>query len=162
MMRVFARSREKEKAWKISAVCLGSSLVLAPFVMLIFKPKYYWSFAEVCVWPLPASSKSSILRFIVCMDLLHRPRIGRCPPSTTPPPTNFSPNGYRFLLPRHPWLLPRLLPPQLARPRDTTSRLRPYIYHFRPLTDSTIRGLCVGVLDSAARQVAWRISGRLG
>ena len=44
MLRVFPRSREREKAWKFGAACLGGSLVLAPFVMMIFTKKSLWSF----------------------------------------------------------------------------------------------------------------------
>jgi hypothetical protein len=48
MLRVYARTREREKAWKLGAFCLGASAISAPFVMMIFKNKIYWSFMEVC------------------------------------------------------------------------------------------------------------------
>jgi len=47
MMRVYARTREKEKAYRIGGFSLAGSLLLAPFVMLIFDRKVDWSFAEV-------------------------------------------------------------------------------------------------------------------
>ncbi|KAI9705007.1 MAG: hypothetical protein M1836_006787 [Candelina mexicana] len=37
MMRVYARTREREKAWKLGAMCLGGSLVSAPIIALIFQ-----------------------------------------------------------------------------------------------------------------------------
>ncbi|KAH7313663.1 ER lumen protein retention receptor [Stachybotrys elegans] len=42
MQWVVPRSREREIAWKMGAIILGGSLVLSPFVMLIFEK--YWSF----------------------------------------------------------------------------------------------------------------------
>ena len=32
MMRVYARTREREKAWKLGAFCLGGAVATAPFV----------------------------------------------------------------------------------------------------------------------------------
>jgi len=49
MLRVYARTREREKAWKLGAWCLGGSAVLAPIVMMIFRRKLYWGFIE-CLW----------------------------------------------------------------------------------------------------------------
>ena len=37
MMRIYARTREREKAWRLGAFCLGGAIVAAPFVTLIFK-----------------------------------------------------------------------------------------------------------------------------
>ena len=63
MMRVYARTREREKAWKLGAYCLGGSLVLAPVITAIPLPKdsvftfieVLWSFSiileSVCVIP---------------------------------------------------------------------------------------------------------------
>ncbi|KAH8812968.1 ER lumen protein retaining receptor-domain-containing protein [Xylogone sp. PMI_703] len=48
MLRVYARTREREKAWKLGAFCLGGSLVGAPIIMLIFRPKGYWGLMELC------------------------------------------------------------------------------------------------------------------
>jgi len=53
MMRVYARTREREKAWKIGGWSLGGSLLAAPFVMMIFRSRYVWSFSEVCIHVLP-------------------------------------------------------------------------------------------------------------
>lgn len=47
MMRVYARTREKEGAWKLGGASMASALVLAPFVMMIFKKKFQWGFREV-------------------------------------------------------------------------------------------------------------------
>ncbi|TVY46254.1 ER lumen protein-retaining receptor A [Lachnellula occidentalis] len=48
MLRVYARTREREKAWQLGGVSFVGSAVLAPFVMLIFTRKVEWSFTEVC------------------------------------------------------------------------------------------------------------------
>jgi ER lumen protein retaining receptor len=37
MTRIYARTREKEKAWKLGGFSLGGSLVAAPFIALIFR-----------------------------------------------------------------------------------------------------------------------------
>ena len=37
MMRVYARTREREKAWRLGAYCLGASAVLATPVAAMFK-----------------------------------------------------------------------------------------------------------------------------
>lgn len=55
MMRVYARTREREKAWKFGAACLAGSAVFAPALMLIFRHKVreagdvgrVWSLEEV-------------------------------------------------------------------------------------------------------------------
>ncbi|KAL8808173.1 MAG: hypothetical protein Q9182_000237 [Xanthomendoza sp. 2 TL-2023] len=62
MMRIYARTREREKAWKLGSLCLGGSLAAAPLVLLIFKRwhdyefhRVLWTFSEilesVCVLP---------------------------------------------------------------------------------------------------------------
>lgn len=60
MQWIYARSREREIAWKIGAFILGGSFALSPFVMMIFE-KYWgfrtwmWVFSQilesVCVLP---------------------------------------------------------------------------------------------------------------
>ena len=40
MTRIYARTREREKAWKLGGYATGGSLVLAPIVTLIF---YGWA-----------------------------------------------------------------------------------------------------------------------
>ena len=49
MLRVYARTRERETAWKLGAFSLVGSGIAAPFVMMIFKSKSLWGFIEVCV-----------------------------------------------------------------------------------------------------------------
>ncbi|ORY55472.1 ER lumen protein retaining receptor [Pseudomassariella vexata] len=60
MRWLFPRTREKEIAWKLGAAVLGGSLVLSPFVMMIFEKNWslgwwLWDFSEilesVCVVP---------------------------------------------------------------------------------------------------------------
>ena len=48
MMRMYARTREREKAWKFGGACLLGSIIVAPFVMMIFEKKGHWSMMEVC------------------------------------------------------------------------------------------------------------------
>lgn len=47
MMRVYARTREKEYAWKLATWSLGGSLLSAPLVCLTFKGVSGISFFEV-------------------------------------------------------------------------------------------------------------------
>ena len=61
MMKVYARTREREKAWRLGAYCLGGSVILAPIVTAIAKRKetsfteILWTFSiileSVCVVP---------------------------------------------------------------------------------------------------------------
>ncbi|KAI9880828.1 MAG: hypothetical protein M1830_000264 [Pleopsidium flavum] len=62
MMRVYARTREREKAWRLGAFCLGGSLIGAPLLTLIFRGwkglhvmEILWTFSivleSVCVLP---------------------------------------------------------------------------------------------------------------
>ncbi|PYH87779.1 hypothetical protein BO71DRAFT_162711 [Aspergillus ellipticus CBS 707.79] len=63
MMRVFPRTREKERAWKLAIISMGLSLVLAPIAIAIFYRGYpdrwftetCWAFSiileSVCVLP---------------------------------------------------------------------------------------------------------------
>ncbi|RFU73637.1 er lumen retaining receptor [Trichoderma arundinaceum] len=60
MQWLFPRSREREISWKLGAIVLGGSLVLSPFVMMIFEKHWgfltwMWVFSEilesVCVLP---------------------------------------------------------------------------------------------------------------
>ncbi|KAM7193591.1 ER lumen protein-retaining receptor [Naviculisporaceae sp. PSN 640] len=46
MRFVFPRTREREVAWKMSAIIAAASLALSPFVMMIFIPSMHWSFRE--------------------------------------------------------------------------------------------------------------------
>lgn len=45
MMRVYARTREREKGWKLGMYSLAGSALGAPFVTLIFT--YRWNLFEV-------------------------------------------------------------------------------------------------------------------
>lgn len=47
MRWAYPRTREREIAWKLGAAVVAGSLLLSPFVMLIFEPKTYWSFRIV-------------------------------------------------------------------------------------------------------------------
>jgi hypothetical protein len=47
MLRVYARTRERETAWKLGALCLVGSAIGAPFIMMIFKSKAVWGIQEV-------------------------------------------------------------------------------------------------------------------
>lgn len=49
MLFVYARTREREKAWKLGGLCLGISAVGAPLVMLIFKGGFHEGFVELAV-----------------------------------------------------------------------------------------------------------------
>jgi hypothetical protein len=49
MLRVYARTRERETAWKLGGACLGGSAIITPFVMMIFRRKFQWSWVEVCL-----------------------------------------------------------------------------------------------------------------
>ncbi|KAI9801867.1 MAG: hypothetical protein M1833_002181 [Piccolia ochrophora] len=61
MMKIFPRTREREKAWKLGAASLGGAIILAPIITPIFEGKetsikgILWSFSEilesVCVLP---------------------------------------------------------------------------------------------------------------
>ncbi|CAL3972335.1 unnamed protein product [Diplocarpon coronariae] len=46
MLRVYARTREREKAWKLGALCLAASAIGAPLIMLLFKRHNYWGWME--------------------------------------------------------------------------------------------------------------------
>ncbi len=53
MRWAYPRTREREIAWKMGAAVVAGSLLLSPFVMLIFEPKRYWSFRIVSLSQLP-------------------------------------------------------------------------------------------------------------
>lgn len=86
MMRVFPRTREREKAWKFGGLCAGGSLVAAPLVTLIFRG----SNDTDIVW-VSAAFASLLLRRCFCFfgwfsncrpdlrQLLTDPRICLCP-----------------------------------------------------------------------------------
>jgi len=95
MLRIYARTREREKAWKLGGACLAASAILAPILMLIFRSKndksQPWSFTEVC--RSRCSLSVAILTSLkAVLDFLHRPRIGLRASPITPPTTNNSPH----------------------------------------------------------------------
>lgn len=47
MMRVYARTRERERAWKLGAIALGGAMFAAPFVTLINKKPHGTNVNEV-------------------------------------------------------------------------------------------------------------------
>lgn len=47
MLRVYARTREREKAWKLGALCLGASAIGAPIMMFLFQGKLRWGWREL-------------------------------------------------------------------------------------------------------------------
>ena len=47
MLRIFARTREREKAWKLGAYALVGSMVAAPLIGLIFEGNAIFHFTEV-------------------------------------------------------------------------------------------------------------------
>lgn len=49
MMRVFARTREKEKGWRLASWSLGGSLIAAPLVTWMFRGWAGTRITEVCV-----------------------------------------------------------------------------------------------------------------
>lgn len=61
MMKVYARTREREKAWRLGAYCLGGSVLLSPIATVIAQGKGFkfinmlWTFSiileSVCVIP---------------------------------------------------------------------------------------------------------------
>ena len=52
MLFVYARTREREKAWKLAGFCLAGAAVGAPIVMVIHRKGFYGGFFEVCI-PCP-------------------------------------------------------------------------------------------------------------
>lgn len=49
MLRLYPRTREREKAWKLGAGCLGLSVVLAPVMSALFEGKHI-SFTKVSLY----------------------------------------------------------------------------------------------------------------
>lgn len=43
MLRVYARTREEEREWKITAIILGGSAVAAPILKMVFKWDSAWA-----------------------------------------------------------------------------------------------------------------------
>ena len=53
MRFIYPRTREREVAWKLSALVLVSCMLISPFVMLIFDKSDWWGFQEVSRPPSP-------------------------------------------------------------------------------------------------------------
>jgi len=138
MMRVYARTREKEKAWKLGIGSLLGSAVAAPFIMLIMKSKAVWGFPEVRDSIHIISSSILTTAITARVDLLHPPRIHLHPPPTTPPPPNVRPNRPRLLLSQHTWLIPIFLRPQLAGTSSPRPRRRHNQCNIRISTNSAL------------------------
>jgi hypothetical protein len=94
MLRVYARTREREKAWKLGGICLTVSAVGAPLLMLVARDKSQYGFVEV---RSPHSSPTSYPEYekltwsfdgIGILDLLHNPRICLRPTSVASPPSD--------------------------------------------------------------------------
>lgn len=60
-MQVYARTRERERAWKLGAIALGGALFAAPFVTLINKKPHGTGFNEVRGWIVPSRVVSVLL-----------------------------------------------------------------------------------------------------
>lgn len=72
MMRVYARTREREKAWRMGAFCLGGAVFAAPIVALIFKDKEIaLAFSEVLNYT--RASYCNADRLQGTLDVLHHP-----------------------------------------------------------------------------------------
>lgn len=69
-MRVYARTREKERAWKMGSICLGGSAAAAPLVLLIFKKWHHYSFHEVGCQSYPLSGNGRLSWNIGHVDFL--------------------------------------------------------------------------------------------
>lgn len=55
MMRVYARTREREKAWKLGAICMGGAVVAAPFVTFF---AHHWADSAIYEVRNPARIES--------------------------------------------------------------------------------------------------------
>jgi hypothetical protein len=121
MTRVYARTREREKAWKMGIWSVAGSLVTAPVVAAIFvgRDAFKWRTLFDVSFPTGYVPGTAMLTSTLTDPLhLHAyPRIPLHSSATTPPPPNVSPDCHRQLLPRHSRFLPRLLYPQLDPPQ---------------------------------------------
>ena len=61
MMRVYARTREREKAWKLGALVMVGSIVGAPFMMMVSLDKSMWGLMEVCPSNILLLSRGAVL-----------------------------------------------------------------------------------------------------
>lgn len=115
MMRMYPRTREKERAWKLALWSVGGSIVLAPIILPIFYGRYpYHWFTEVSRSLALLSNDLLIWCLLDVLGFFHHLGI-RLRSSTAPAPTsNHRPHCNRLLLPSDAGLLSRLLHPKLA------------------------------------------------
>lgn len=73
MLKVYARTREREKAWKLGALCLGASALGAPVMMLIFQERLRWGWREVSIYSLnfTNSSHTDHIIHLALLDFFH-------------------------------------------------------------------------------------------
>lgn len=97
MTRVYARTREREKAWKMGLWSLVGSVVCAPVVAAIFmrgKPFTSEGAFEVCI---ATGSNLRAAMLTICLDSLHLyayPRIALHPSAATPSPSDVCPDRH--------------------------------------------------------------------
>ncbi len=152
MRWLYPRTREREIAWKLGAAILAGSLLLAPFVMLIFEGKEQWSFFTV----RPCPSLRSVLgpatnqHLIVGLGFLANSRIDMRLAPAPSPPTNERPDCHRFILPHLPRFLSRPVLPELDLERVGPERpeAERRVRHFRHHSDGPLFRFLLGVLHA--------------
>ena len=91
MTRVYARTREREKAWKIGIWSLVGSIVSAPVVAAIFEGKdaFKWKYLfEVSLATYCVLQTAILTNPTDPLHLYAHPRIALHSPATTPSPPN--------------------------------------------------------------------------
>lgn len=106
MMKVFPRTRERERAWKLGIYSVLASIVLSPLSIVILEKGFpsHW-FLEVSNRQIPSAVHSKNLWFVwkrtlltrdlwspALLGLLHRSRVRLRPPAAPTSPTNYSPH----------------------------------------------------------------------
>lgn len=166
MMKVFPRTREKERAWKIGIWSVLGSLALAPIVILVFEGRLKggW-FLEVRIstisWFHIASLSLTV--FLDLLGLFDHPRIRVRAAAAPAPASNYRPNSDRLVLPGHSRLLPGILHLELDGARVWQGRiLGPCRIGLWDCADGLLPGFRMGVLLASTGEAAqWR-RGRLG
>ena len=93
MMKVYPRTREREKAWKLALWSLGGSIVLAPILPAFYKEGYPYH------WITEVSRKTSDIDSLQphanetaipldCLDLFHCSRVSLCTSTAFAPATD--------------------------------------------------------------------------
>lgn len=116
MTSVYARTREREKAWKFGLYCLAGSVIVAPFWYLIFQkwvigPNTFMRVAMHLRRTRIATNTSADV-----MGLLRNPRVSMRRPATASLAPNDRSHGARLLLPCHTRYLPLSISSELDRP----------------------------------------------